>query len=255
MRTGRAGLMPESMTVSGDDERPPEWRHEAVGAPPWAADPVQSDGEPPPWELGPWPGPGEERPAGHVAGGAEAGSRLGGPAAGAVPRSAREAGNWQATAALVTGVLPLVLPGVVLGVLGLRQARAARRGRALSWLAIGVSAVWAVVLGVVLFGSSGSTAGGCTVPAAVRADYGRVVADMRDGASLGTVTADARAAASEANSAAAYAKQVPVRAALAALASDLEQVAGQRALPVSVRSQLGSRLSADAAALSKACMG
>jgi hypothetical protein len=163
------------------------------------------------------------------------------------------------------------VPGIVLGVLGLRQSRYSRSGGILSLAGIGLSVVWAVVLGIVLFGSSGPASGGCTVPTAVRAGYGQVVRDMSAGSSgvtSGTLARDARLAAAQANSAAANAREVPVRAAFAGLASDLEQVqAGLPAnhaatkvhrLPHTTRLQLQllrQRLSSDEAALLRTCTG
>jgi hypothetical protein len=266
LRTGRAGLLPDSMTVSAEDRAPPEWRHEAAGAPPWIGEVVQADGEPPPWESRPWPGPGEETSEQTAAG------QQPGPERVSLASGQDDTGrNWQARAALLTGVLPLILPGLVLGVLGLRQARYSRSGWAFSWLGIGLSVVWAVILGVVVFVSPGSTTGGCTVPSAVRAGYGLVTRDLsaaNPGITSGTLATDARLAAGQANAAAASAGQVPFRSALAALAGELEQVqaavpAGHAGvavgrLPRTTRVQLKAislRLSADESALSKTCAG
>src|SRR5215469_7035092 len=79
--TGRAGLLPDSMTESWDDNGSalPDraGRAEAVGAPPWGSDGASAAvGEPPPWEIGPWPGHGEaaaRRPALTAAGPGTAG--------------------------------------------------------------------------------------------------------------------------------------------------------------------------------------
>jgi hypothetical protein len=260
LRTGRAGLFPDAVTISeDDDEAPPEWRHEAAGAPPWASDAVQADSEPPPWESGPWPGPGEDR---LVPNGLGAGPRAG--TARADPVGARQAPgqSWQARAALVTGVLPLVVPGIVLGVLGLRESRDNRSGTAFSLLGIALSVVWAVILGVVIFGSSGSTAGSCTVPSAVRASYGRVMNDLSgtnlSGAiSNGTLATDAGKAAREANGSAATAHVVPLRGALAALAGDLEQVQADAPSQhaTTLLKTLRLRLSTDGDALTTSCAG
>ncbi len=78
--TGRAGLLPESMTESWDEgqERDPG-RAEAAGAPPWASDgPAPSVDSPPPWESGPWPGPGESHPGGPSPAGANPAGRSSG---------------------------------------------------------------------------------------------------------------------------------------------------------------------------------
>ena len=67
--TGRAGLLPESMTESWDDEPAGDaGRTEAAGAPPWAGEELApAASSPPPWESGPWPGPGGGGPAGLAA--------------------------------------------------------------------------------------------------------------------------------------------------------------------------------------------
>src|SRR5262245_27753226 len=63
--TGRAGLLPDSITESWDENgaaRPDRVAAatEAIGAPPWGRDGASAaPGEPPPWENGPGPGPGE----------------------------------------------------------------------------------------------------------------------------------------------------------------------------------------------------
>jgi hypothetical protein len=268
LRTGRAGLLPDSVAISSNDETAPEWRHEAAGAPPWASEGVQADGEPPPWESGPWPGPGEERPRQtYTARDRQARA----PGAGSARGQGDTGRNWQARAALATGVLPLVVPGIVLGVLGLRQARFSRSGGIASSLGIGLSVVWAVILGVVVFGSAGSTSGGCTVPSAVRVSYAQVNRDLSavsSGVSSGTLVADARLAAGQANTAAANARDVSLRGALAALARDLEQVQAEvpasdtatvvRRLPGSTRLQLQAlrvKLHSDETALSGSCTG
>jgi hypothetical protein len=256
LRTGRAGLLPDSVTISFDDEAPREWRHEAEGAPPWAGDVVQSDGEPPPWESGPWPGPGEERP---MPSGQEPNRQAGAGNAVRAGVLAETAPNWQARTALVTGILPLVVPGIVLGVLGLRRARYLRSGAVLSLLGIALSVAWAVILGFVLFGSSGSATAGCAVPSAVRASYAQVMHDLSAGGvtavGSGTLASDAGKAASEANAAAVNAREVPLRGALAALAADLEQVRAD--LPGqhtgALLKSLRQKLSSDGAALSSAC--
>src|SRR5215469_11969604 len=66
--TGRAGLLPESMTVSSEEDQSGQpgaqysARIQSAGAPPWAGEVTgPATGTPPPWETGPWPGPGEDR--------------------------------------------------------------------------------------------------------------------------------------------------------------------------------------------------
>lgn len=246
MRTGRAGLRPDSMTVAwSDDEAAVQSRHEAAGAPPWAGEKIHTDGSPPPWESGPWSGPGEEWPVASSAdGAAAAGSRPGGQ-----PGTA----NWQSRAALLTGILPLVVPGLVLGALGLRRARSSGAGRGASLLAIALSVVWAVVLGVLAFGSGGSQPG-CSVPSSVHRSYGRVLSDLASGANRSVLSADMSTAAGQANAAAANATQLPLHNALFALASDLEVAQADLAgKDHDVPSSLQLRLTTDGTALTNSC--
>jgi hypothetical protein len=64
LRAGRAALLPESITENWDDEDTHVFqRPDIASVPPWSQDePDQDVAEPPPWESGPWPGPGEARP-------------------------------------------------------------------------------------------------------------------------------------------------------------------------------------------------
>jgi hypothetical protein len=263
LRMGRAGLLPESMTVSSDDgEATGEWRYDAAGSPPWAGDVVVTDGEPPPWESGPWPEPGDART--RTPGSDDGVPRPDGvrPAAqgrlsqaGQVAAPPTAAGaNWQARAALITGLLPLVVPGIVLGVLGLRRSKAVGYGQAASLAGIALSVVWAVVLGFLVIGSGGSPAAGCSVPRAVSTSYAQVMKDFSAGAAASAQSADVTAAAGQANAAAASAAQLPLRSALFALARDLEQaqsdlVGHDHTVSATLRRKLG----ADSSALTSAC--
>jgi hypothetical protein len=240
------------MTVAGDDTPTGESRHrqsaggEAAGAPPWAAEPAREvAGVPPPWENGPWPGPGgvlPESPAVAVSGR---------PAPSA--RQDEQAGPVTPRTVLVTGLLPLVVPGLVVGVLGLRRSRAGEPGRRAAVLAVVASLAWAVIIVVVAVASTGGSASGCGYPANVHQAYASVMADIRGGAPASTQEADLAVAAGRANSAAAAAGQISVRAALFALAGDLQQaradVIADRVVPASVQ----ARLASDGAALSASC--
>jgi hypothetical protein len=257
---GRAALLPDSMTVfaeedkdeaeTGQSRRQQHAPAAAAGAPPWAAEPAGSaEGAPPPWENGPWPGPGGARPSRPAAAPPGWASR---PAA-----RQDEPGPWTPRTVLVTGLLPLVVPGLVVGLLGLRRSSPGEPGRRASVLALAASLAWAVVivvLVVVVAGGSGSSAG-CSYPAAVRQAYGTAMADLSGNASAATQATDLGIAASRANSAAAAAGDVGVRSALFALAGDLQQaradvIAGKRpAVPPALR----QRLSADGAALKASC--
>jgi hypothetical protein len=255
LRTGRAGLLPDSVSEIWDDEDTHVFaRPDTASAPPWAGDqqdqPVE---EPPPWESGPWPGPGEERPARPP------------KSAGGQPQIRQKTsddGNWQATAALVTGILPLVVPGAVLGVLGLRRARTAGTGQIPSWIGIGLSAIWAVIL-IAIVASGGSSGPACSSSsqAAVSGAVSTVLRDLGTSAPQSTVAADLEQAMSQANAAAAGAQQVSARSAYVTLTTGLDRalatVQGSRGGNHSTSSYpaLSSELSADNAAITSACKG
>jgi hypothetical protein len=154
---------------------------------------------------------------------------------------------------LVTGALPLVVPGLVVGLVGLRRSRPGEPGRRASLLAVAASLAWAVVIVVLVAASTGGSTGGCSYPAAVHQAYARVMADLGAGASRATLTADLGVAAGKANSAAASVSQIGVRAALSAMAEDLQQaradVVASRAVPASLK----AHLAADGAALTASC--
>jgi hypothetical protein len=251
LRTGRAGLLPDSVSEIWDDEDTHVFaRPDTASAPPWAGDQqAQAVDEPPPWESGPWPGPGEERPA-------RPPRSAGGPQ---IRRKATDdAGNWQATAALGTGILPLVLPGAVLGVLGLRRARTSGTGQLASWIGIALSAIWAVIL-IVLLASGGSSGPNCSASsqAAVSGAVSTVLRDLGSSAPRSAVTADLQQAMSEANAAAAGAQQVSVRTAYVTLTDGLDRALAtvQGGHSTSSYPALSSELSADNAAITSACKG
>jgi hypothetical protein len=251
---GRAGLLPDSMTEAADEAETGQSRRQqlapaAAGAPPWAAEPTGSaDGAPPPWENGPWPGPGGARP-----------SRPAPPVRPSQPAARQDdPGPWTPRTVLVTGLLPLVVPGIVVSLLGLRSSRPGEPGRRASLLGLAASLAWAVVIVVlvVVAGGSGSS-GGCSYPAAVRQAYVTAMADLSGNASAATKATDLGIAAGRANSAAAAAGDVGVRSALFALAGDLQQaradvIAGKgkaKAIPPALR----AHLAADGPALTASC--
>jgi hypothetical protein len=251
LRTGRAGLLPDSVSEIWDDEDTHVFaRPDTASAPPWAGDQQdQAVEEPPPWESGPWPGPGEERPA-----------RLPRSAGGQPqirPKTSDDS-NWQATAALVTGILPLVLPGAVLGVLGLRRARTAGTGQISSLIGIGLSAIWAVVL-IVIVASGGSSGPACSSSsqAAVSGAVSTVLRDLGTSAPQSTVATDLQQAMSQANAAAAGAQQVSVRSAYVTLTTGLDRALAtvEGSHSTSSYPALSSELSADNAAITSACKG
>ena len=247
---GRGALLPESMTMSSDEgesgHRQP-LAPAATGVPPWAGEASGSAaGEPPPWENGPWPGPGGALPTRPPV--AQPG-RSRQSAAG----QDEQAGLWTPRAVLVTGLLPLVVPGLVVGLIGLRRTSSGKPGRLASVLAIAASLAWAVVIVVLVAVSTGGSSGGCSYPAAVQQAYATAMADLRGGAPAATRATDLGLAVSRANSAAAAASDVQVRSALFAMAGDLQQartdVIASRSVPASLREQLVT----DGAALTASC--
>jgi hypothetical protein len=250
---GRAGLLPDSMTTIADGDKAETGQPvrqapaAAAGAPPWAAEPTGSaNGAPPPWENGPWSGPGgawPSRPAAAPPG------RPSQPAA----REA-EPGTWTPRTVLVTGLLPLVVPGLVVGLLALRQSRPGEPGRRASVLALAASLAWAVVIVVlvVVAGGSGSS-GGCSYPASVNQAYRTAMADLSGNVSAATRATDLGIAASRANSAAAAAGDIGVRTALFAMAGDLQQARADVIAGRTVPATLRAHLAADGPALTASC--
>jgi hypothetical protein len=253
LRTGRAGLLPDSVSEIWDDEDTHVFtRLDTAGAPPWAGEqPAGQVEEPPPWESGPWPGPGEVRPV-RTAGAASAGARRPGR------DPADDVRNWPATAAVVAGIVPLIVPGVVLGVLGLRRTRSTGTGLLQSWLGIAFSAIWAVVL-IIVLATGGQSGPDCSGPAqaSVSTAMTAVLHDLSSGAAASTVEADLNHAISQANAAAAAAQQVSGRSALVALTTGLERALGavQGSQKASSYATLRAQLAADNAAMTRACRG
>jgi hypothetical protein len=221
--TGRAGLQPESMTESSWDDQGEVLtdrvgRREAAGAPPWGPDSASTAaGEPPPWENGPWPGPGALAARKHQA-----------PSA--APKAGARAGS-----------------NTELSLLGLLRTRLV--------LAIGAAVVVVVVAVVVIVISlPGGPAGGCaTYPAVVHQAYARAMNDLNGHADASTLAADLGQAASLANQSAAAEGQITARTALFAMASHLDEahadVIAHRAVPTT----LLQRLTADGTALPASC--
>jgi hypothetical protein len=220
LRSGRAGLVPDSMTDAWQDGTLPSHdqpaQGEAAGSPPWGTQPTEeSTGVPPPWENGPWPGHGDPRPA----------SR---------PDPARASSDSAPVAPVAAASLR-------------------RRPVQLALAGIGVVVVVVIILVIVM---SGGPAGGCgTYPAAVRQAYVRAMTDLRSNAPASVQSAAFAAAASRANASAAGAGQIAVRTAMFAMASDMNRayadVLANRALPATLR----QHLSADGTALPASCSG
>ena len=274
--TGRAGLLPDSMTFAWDDDSAAgspadhEARIQAAGAPPWAGETADASASaPPPWETGPWPGPGglsspgsgvpgdgQDGAAGSPIEAATDGSRAGsaasvappdggaGPYPGADGASLAGQGRWPARTVVTAGLIPLVVPGLVVGILSLRQP-GGRPARTASWLAIGASIAWAVIIILIVVGISGGSAGSCGgYPASVHQAYEKAMTDLSDHAPVSVQAADLDTAANRANASAAAAGQISVRTALFVLANDMAQaradIVAHRPVPVSLRQHLAA---------------
>jgi hypothetical protein len=227
LRTGRAGLLPESMT-----EEPPELdtgdlprTMPSDSAPPWATEPVEiADGLPPPWESGPW-GPDSTGRAGRAGPQQEQ------------PQAARP--GFTATSAPQSGALAGRPPG------GLRL------GRRTSWVVAGaLTAVAVVVVVIVAVGGGKSADPGCTdYQASGQASYTAVLADLNTHAPAGDLAAKLRVAIKRINLAAAQARQASVQAALAGLTSDMQTaLADATSTPIPAQVQQSMRKDAKAAA-------
>ncbi len=279
LRAGRAGLLPDSIS---EDEAPAGGAGGqpfagAGSAPPWAGEEASARAaSPPPWETGPWPGPGGERWAGGRAGtdpgrgGAQADDRD--PAwpgsairdsetpVSALPGSGAAAdgqpdhgGSRLARRILITGLLPLVIPGLIAGFAGFRRGRPGEAVRRASVIAIAASLAWAVIIVVAVVATGSGPAATCSYPPAVRLAYSKAITDLSASVPAATRSADLSVAVSRSNAAAAATGQIQVRNALFGLAGDLEQaradVTAQRPVPAALR----SRLTADGTALTGGC--
>jgi hypothetical protein len=289
--SGRAGLAPESVTVdyepdARDDsavgrqvaaDRQASAGPEVVGAPPWAAESAgQEPAAPPPWESGPWPShdtrsldngmpeaadwPADDSETDH---GATAVDDIHDPLR-YRPQSSGDLAepapaNGLATAALVAGIAGIaVVPGVVLGILGLRRARVTGIGVVQSWLGIVLSLAWAI--GIIVFftlpGGGSSADPGCAVyqPAA-RAAVARATSALAVGAPDSQLRSDLGKAARTVNSAAAKAQDMTVRSALSVMTGDLQAALGEVTADRPVPAVLKTALSRDSAAAAGLCGG
>jgi hypothetical protein len=264
--TGRAGLLPDSMTVAWDDDEAPSGqatRVEAAGAPPWAAETADAlASAPPPWETGPWPGPPGLRPPGEADGEVQADGLVGfaagngtrsavdgapaheavGPEAGVGRAFIAGQGRWSPRTVVTAGLIPLVVPGLVVGVLSLRQSARPADRRA-SWLAIAASITWAVIIILIVVGTSGGSVTSCgSYPATVHQAYEKALTDLADHSPASVQVADLGTAANRANASAAAAGQIGIRTALFAMANDLAQaradVVAKRPVPAALSQHL-----------------
>jgi hypothetical protein len=265
--TGRAGLLPESMTVSSEDDESGEPRAQypapahSAGAPPWAGEVSgPATGTPPPWETGPWPGPGGDRTslkADALARGRAAANGWPGPAGTGQrsPGQQQASGLGSARTILVFGLVPLVVPGLVAGIFGFRRSTSGGPVRRASILAIAASLAWAVIIVVLVASNSGGSAGSCVYPASVHQAYTQVTADLSAHPGAAKQVADLGVALSRANASAAATAtgDISVRSALFALAGDLQQARADLARGRAVPASLRARLAADGTALTAAC--
>jgi len=220
--TGRAGLLPDSMTESWDDENGARVdraeRAEAAGDPPWGRDGASAGaGEPPPWETGPWPGPGEAAVQQPQPGPAGQGAQLG-----------------------LEGKFG---PG--------REPR--QRSRLMMAGGAAVLVVVVAVTVIVTVTSGGSGSGCATYPAPVRQAYARAMSDLSSHAPASVQAADLERAATMANSSAAAAGQIRARTALFAMASDLDEASSDVTRHRLITPDLQQRLTADGTALPRSC--
>jgi hypothetical protein len=219
---GRAGLLPDSMTESWDDNGSAladrAGPAEAAGAPPWGRDGASAGvGKPPPWETGPWPGPGEAaaRP----------------PALGAAGPSTAQTARGEPEPA--------------------REGR--RRSRLIMAGGAGVLVLIVVIVVIVMAVSGGSAVGCATYPAPVRQAYARAMSDLSSDVPASVQAADLERAAAMANASAAAAGQITARSALFAMASDLDEAHSDVTKHRQVTADLQQRLAADGTALPRSC--
>jgi hypothetical protein len=241
---GRAALMPESMTISADEDQPEVPRagypaqRQAAGAPPWASEAAGLAAGAPPWETGPWPGPGAGRVSVIADGPAPDRSATASPAPASAP--------WSPGAVLAAGLVPLVIPGLVAGALSFRRSKAGDPVRRASLLAIVASLAWAVIIVVVVASTSGGSAASCQYPVAVHQAYARAMTDLSSNAQASVTVADLGQAATRANASAAATAtgDITVRSALFAMTADLQQaradVVAKRPVPGSLRAHLAT---------------
>lgn len=168
------------------------------------------------------------------------------------------ASNRLATGALVAGIAGiLVVPGLVLGILGLRRARITGVGTVQSWLGIAASLVWAIGIVVVatLPGGGSSADPGCAGYQSAGASVTRVSSALAAGTPAGQLRSDLDKAAGAVNSAAATAQDMSVRSALSVMTGDLQAALGEVNSGRPVPAVLKTALHHDAAAAGRLCGG
>ena len=171
------------------------------------------------------------------------------------PATNQNQGNGFAVAALVLGILPTGVIGIVFGILGLvRAGKVGGRGRAMSWIGIVLSVLWIVGATAVVIVAA-STVAKSANPGCVSA-----VLVAGDGSNFTNASGDPDAFKAELkktvdglNAAAAESTNAEATTAITALAGDyqglLDAVSGGQ-IP---SSSLTTKLSTDAAAVDRAC--
>jgi hypothetical protein len=153
---------------------------------------------------------------------------------------------------VAAGLIPLVVPGLVIGFLSLRQTTSEAVRKA-SWLAIGASVAWAVIFIVIVASVGGSAAGCGGYPAAVRQAYEKALSDLSSNAPVSTRAADFARAASLANASAAATGQIGVRTALFSMADDMWAARAEIAAGRPISAALRQHLTDDGKAPSGSC--
>jgi hypothetical protein len=156
----------------------------------------------------------------------------------------------------VTGIAGIaVLPGLILGILGLRRARSTGQGRARSWLGIAASLVWATGIIVVATGALSTPADpGCDgYQSGGQADAAKVSSALGARAPASQLGSDLRQASSKFNSATARAQSLAVRNALSTMTDDLQSTLDQVTAGHQTPSADRIILTRDTAAVTRLC--
>jgi len=180
-------------------------------------------------------------------GSAQDSAGLGRPGAGIGPD------RWPPRTVVAAGLIPLVVPGLVIGFLSLRQTTSEAVRRA-SWLTIGASIAWAVIIIVIAASVGGGSAGGCgRYPATVQRAYEKALSDLTSNAPASVQAADFQQAASLANASAAATGQIGVRTALFSMANDMSAARGYVVAGRPISATLRQHLADDGTAPSGSC--
>lgn len=138
-------------------------------------------------------------------------------------------GNRPATASLLAGLfgfsLITIVPGVVLGIFGLRRAARVERGLTRCWIGITTSLTWAAVAVFLVPHLLRAADPGCAIyKGPGLAAYNNVIADFNAAGPRTSLASDLTAADSRFRAAAASSGNPPAARALSGLATDLHTV-------------------------------